>query len=121
MSARARPRHHPVIRNFWVRLASYVLVIVITLVNVWPAPRSTAFVIGLAVVVLLWSGVSLALSLRARDVRAAEMRILIVDTGFAAACAAVHSFAAWPTVVFTLPPLPTNLRPGGPRWFPVGL
>ena len=118
MSWRAR---NSVVRNFWVRLASYVLVIVITVVNVWPAARSTAFVTGLAAVVLLWSFASLALALRARDPRVAEMRTLLVDTGFAAACAAVHSFAAWPTVVFTLPPLLTNLRAGGPRWFLVGL
>jgi len=83
MSARARPRHHSILRNFWVRLASYVLVIIITLVHVWPVPRGTAFVAGLSAIVLLWSLASLALAMRAQDARKAEMHTLIVDTGFA--------------------------------------
>ena len=40
MSVGERRSRASVLRNFGVRLGSYVLVVVITLVNVWPEPRS---------------------------------------------------------------------------------
>lgn len=113
MTTRARRLHYSVVRNFWVRFGSYVLVIVITLTNVWPEQRSTTFVAVLAPILLLWSFASLAIAARARDSRAAEIRILMVDAGVAAFCSAVHSFAPWPMVAFVLPSLLTNLRVGG--------
>jgi len=121
MLLRDKRLHYSVVRNFWVRLGSYVLVTVITIVNVWPERRSTAFVATLAPVLLGWAVLSFVHAARSKDSRAAEIRNTMVDAGFAAFCSAVHSFDPWPMVAFALPSFTTNLRVGGARRCLLGL
>jgi signal transduction histidine kinase len=107
-------RHASTVRSFRVRAVSYVLMIVIAVTSLRDGPRSATFVTVLAAGILLWPIVAYALAARARDARAAEMTLVMVDAGFAGVVTAALSFSLWPAVALTLPSMLTNLRRGGP-------
>jgi hypothetical protein len=99
-----RPKPHPIVRvDYMVRLAGMAPLMAVFYLVFQAAGRDSAVVVTcLLVWGLVWPQVARWVAGRSRDSKQAELRNLLLDTGFVGAWVATMHFSLWPSVMVTM-------------------